>query len=151
MAVPSAANAARKCQRRTSATTIKPSVENGNVTEQAERIVLAGRKQNRREKTAQHAEDGDDQCVQPDRQQEGRRRDERHQEKGRQRPKKFKMVNRAAGKSDGIKNDDAGRAQRLRKYGEIFPRHHHAADEQAETSEKPDGDAQFRRDEIVVE
>ena len=79
-----------------------PGVENRDVTEQTQRIVLAGRKQNRSEETTQHPEDGDNQCVQPDRQQEGRCRDERHQQKGWQRAKKIKMVNRTAGKGNGV-------------------------------------------------
>ena len=39
----------------------------------------------------------------------------------------------------------------MRKRGEIFLRHRHAADEQAKTGEKTDGDAQFGWNEIVVE
>ena len=61
------------------------------------------------------------------------------------------MINRAARERDGVKDDDAGGAQRLRERGEIFARHHHAADEQAKAGKKADGHAQFGRDEVVVE
>src|ERR1039458_10140928 len=61
------------------------------------------------------------------------------------------MVERAAREGDGVENHHAGRAQSLSERGEIFARHHHTADQQTEAGEKTNGDAQLRRNEIVVE
>ena len=67
----------------------QPGVEDGNVAEQAERIVLAGGKQNRRQKAAEHSQDGDDQGIEPDGH-EGRCGDERHEQERRHGPKNSK-------------------------------------------------------------
>jgi len=94
-------------------------IENGDVAEKAQGIVLTRREQNRRQKTAEHAQDGHNHCVQPRCQQEGRRRDQHHEQKCRYRIEKWKMIIRTTRKGDGIKNHDPRCAQRLRKCGEI--------------------------------
>src|ERR1035441_9524362 len=114
------------------------------------RNVGIGRKQKRREEAAQYDKDGDDKGVEQRGKKKRGGRDERHQQECRDRPKEIKMVNRAAREGDGIQNHDAGRAQGLRERGEIFARHHHAANKQAEAGEKTNGHAQLRRGEVVV-
>ena len=126
-------------------------VEDGDVAEEAEWIVLAGRKQNRRQEAPQHSEDGHDEGVEPRGEQECRGRDERHEQERGNRPEKIKMINRAASERDGIQHDDARGTKRLRERGEVFARHHHSAHEQSDAGEKTDGDAQFRWNEVVVE
>src|SRR3974390_312213 len=126
-------------------------VEDGDVAEKAEWIVLAGREQNWCKEAAQHAENGDHQRIKPHGEQKRRDGDERHQKKGWNRPEKFEVINRAAGKRDGIKNNDAGRTQGLRKRGKFFARHEYTAHDQSESGQETYGHAELRRDKIVVE
>ena len=88
-------------------------VENGDVAEQTQRIVLAGGKQDGGEETAQHAENGHNEGLQPVGEQKSRCRDEHHQQKCRERSKEWELIVSAARESNGIKNDHSGGAQRL--------------------------------------
>ena len=45
-------------------------IKNGDVAEQAKRIVLAGGEQNRRKEAAQHSKNSDDKGIKPDSDQE---------------------------------------------------------------------------------
>ena len=55
------------------------------------------------------------------------------------------MINRAAGKRDGVKHNHARRAKRMRQRGEIFARHHHPAHDQAEAGKKADAPLGLRQ------
>ena len=70
----------------------EPGVEDGDVTEQAQRVVLVGVNQDRRKETAQHAEDGNHHGIEPNGDQEGGGGDERHQQEGRECSEKFKVI-----------------------------------------------------------
>ena len=104
-----------------------------------------------REESAQHSENRDDEGVEPDGEKERRGCDERHQQESWNRPEEIKVINRTARERNAIEDDNSGRAQSLRKHGEMFARHHHAADEQTETGEETNRHSQDGRDEIVVE
>jgi hypothetical protein len=88
-------------------------IENGDITEQTQRIVLAGGKEDGGEETAQHAQDGHNEGLQPVGEQESRCRDEHHQQKCRKRAKEWELIVSAARESNGIKNDHSGGAQCL--------------------------------------
>ena len=70
----------------------QPGVEDGDVTEESKRIVLAGREQQRGEEAAQHAEDGDDEGVEPHGDKERGRRDEHHQQESRHRAEELEVI-----------------------------------------------------------
>ena len=95
-------------------------VEDGDVSEEAKRVVLAGREQNGREKTTEHAEDGDDEGVEAHGDKKRRGGDERHEQERRDRPEEFKVVDRSARERDGVKRDDARGAQGMRERGKFL-------------------------------
>ena len=114
----------------------QPGVENGDVAEEAERVVLAGGNQDGGEEAAEHPENGNDHRVETDRQHESRDRNERHQEKGWDWSEELEFVNRVAGECDRVKDNDSGRAEGLGKRRWNFARHHHAAGEDPKTNEE---------------
>lgn len=63
---------------------------------------------------------------------------------------KLEMINRAAGKGDGIEDDNPRGAEGLGQRGIILARHQDAAHQQSKTGQKTHGGAQFGRDEVVV-
>ena len=126
-------------------------VQHGDVAKQPEGVVLAGGQQHGRQKPAQQAENGHHQRLQPHGHQESREGDQDHQHKRRHRPEKFKVIYGAAGEGDGVENDHARGAQRVRQRRKVFARQPHPAGQQTQSGEEPRRHAQFGRHQIVVE
>ena len=61
------------------------------------------------------------------------------------------MIERSAGESDGVKNEDAGRAQCLRSDDVLFALQQHAAADKRNPGEKSDRDSQLWRNQVVLE
>ena len=93
-------------------------VEQRDVTEQSERMVLSGRKQNRRQKSAEQTEDDDNLRVEHDGEEKCRDRDARHERERRR--ERNQIVESFRGKDVGVENEDAGGAKALSRDAIIF-------------------------------
>ena len=126
-------------------------IQQRDVGEQGHWRVLPGRQQHRCEETAEHAQERDHLRLQAHCQQEGGRCDQRHQDERRNRPEELEMVNRAAGKRDGVEDQNTRGAKRVSGDRVVLPAHHHAPGDQTDSNQETERDPDFRRDEIVFE
>ena len=126
-------------------------VEQRDVNEESERMILAGRKQNRREKAPRKTENGDHDCTEPHREQKRDRGDQRHQQKRWEKTEECEVIIRAAGKRYGVEHKYPGGAKRLRSDRVFLAFEQHAANEKAQADNEADRNAQFRWNEVVLE
>src|SRR5213079_2045082 len=85
-------------------------VEQRDVNDESQRMILAGRKQNRGEKAPRKTENGDHDCTQPHREQKRDRGDQRHQQKRWEKTEECEVIIRAAGKRYGVEHKYPGGA-----------------------------------------
>lgn len=128
----------------------QPGVQDGHVQEQGGRMVLAGGQDDRGQKTADDAQEGDYAEPQAHRQDEGRRRGGRQQNGRDGRREEGKLVKHASGAGSQVQDQDARGGQRAGKDGVLLPQPRQAGAQQAGGSQIREGYPPFRRDQIIV-
>ena len=97
---------------------------------------MPGRKKDRRQKTAGDSEDRNHQRVHSYREEKGCGRNECHESERREQSKEREVIERPAGEGDGVKNENASRAQCLRRDDILFALQQKAAADKRNPGEK---------------